>query len=121
MTFGNPEIRYENGRYFQRRDNLISVSWDKFLKYESGRVVNSAQKPVRLWYEFLKCFDADLVLDLFAGTCSLSYAAVLHFKNFIAVEKHKHIIGAANDRLKVLTGKDFRFAGEDKEIPSYNH
>jgi hypothetical protein len=107
VTFGEADIDYEKSAYFKRRDNLIVASWEPFLKFPNGKVVNSAQKPVRFWFEILKCVKTDIVLDLFAGTCSLSYAAAMQFVDFIAVEKHQRIGKAANDRLKKLTGKDF--------------
>ena len=77
------------------------------MKFSNGKSVNSAQKPVRFWLEILKCVKAGVVFDLFSGTGSLSYAAIMMFKPFLAVEKHRRIARAAVDRLKVLTGTDF--------------
>lgn len=67
--------------------------------------MNPTEKPVRMWRDFLKIVKADLVIDLFAGTCSLSLAAAISFIPFLAVEKHRQMVVDADKRLSAWIGQ----------------
>ena len=101
VIFGKPIIDYSSS-LFKNRENLISIPWDRRIKGTDGEVVNTAQKPVALWTEFLKSIKCDLVLDLFAGTGSLSVAAAQRNLPFVAVEKDDKMCKEYHRRLKAI-------------------
>jgi hypothetical protein len=101
VAFGDPVVDYQHSQMLRSRDNLIVCNWERMHKINDA-TCNPAQKPVHFWSEFLKCVQCDVVLDLFAGTGSLSYAAIKHDKPFIAVERSAAQIDGYNSRLRVL-------------------
>ena len=84
IVIGSPRISYTG--LLESRSNLVDVPWTRGLKWENA-LVNSCEKPVEFWTNFLESGSFDLVLDLFAGTGSLSEAAVRLKLNCCAVEK----------------------------------
>jgi hypothetical protein len=102
VVFGKPGVDYSGTELLKSRQNLIMVPWERRIKGPDGNTLNTAQKPVIMWDEFLKAVKPDLALDLFAGTGSLSIAAANLGIPFFAVEKDPTMVQSLSDRLSQL-------------------
>ena len=116
VTFGSPAVDYSLSQMFKDRSNSLSVKWDFRIRDEKKKTVNTAQKPVDFWVQFLKCVKCDVVVDLFAGTGSLSVAAASLNTSFIALEKGKKMCRVFDKRLRdvVRSSRDIDIIFFDK-------
>lgn len=81
FKFGNPEIEYRG--VFRNEDDLLNLSWmstDDFIMEtvdDEPRKVNYRQSPVYFWKDLISSVkNCGLVVDLFAGTGSVTEAAL---------------------------------------------
>ncbi len=78
---GKPKIEYKG--VFENTKNLLEISWTKeqdlvkILGNEIMVPVNIMQSPVTFWEDLIQSVpNSNLVLDLFAGTGSVTEAAL---------------------------------------------
>ena len=99
---------WDNFEFLNKNGELSSDIWNALpqgylIKKDNIPYLHPSEKPVELIEKMIKASsnEGDLVLDLFSGSGTTSYAAKSLNRNFIAVEKDDKYCETIKNRLKL--------------------